>query len=119
MRSPYLTTAEAAEYLRTTPNAIRIAVSRGHLKPDGKGRQLLFLVETRERYVASRIGTGYVHEHHGTAGVSMGIVHEQESSDESLLRRSSHLGNVISIEGTRSRSENRETPGLGSHRRGR
>ena len=39
--SPWLTTEEAAEYLRITPAALRQAVWRGSIKPDcygGRGR---------------------------------------------------------------------------------
>jgi excisionase family DNA binding protein len=45
INSPYLTTAEAAAYLRTTPQGIYSLVKRGRLRPMPGSRKLLF---TRE-----------------------------------------------------------------------
>ncbi len=56
-RSPYLTTAEAAEYLRyRTTSGIRMAVSRGLLRPAGTGPRgvYLFTREELDWFVARR-----------------------------------------------------------------
>jgi len=53
--SPYLTTREAADYLRyRTTSGIRMAVLRGELRPAGKGARgaLLFTVQELDRFVA-------------------------------------------------------------------
>lgn len=53
----WLTTEEAAEYLRLAgPSSIRAAVQRGLLRPDGKNGSrgsYLFRVETLDRYAMS------------------------------------------------------------------
>lgn len=41
-RAHWLTTAEAARYLRKSPNAIRILVHRGHLRARKLGSRLYF-----------------------------------------------------------------------------
>src|SRR4051812_38864239 len=58
--SPYLTTAEAAAYLRYRgPSGIRMAVQRGWLRPSGRrGRVLLFRREDLERMLGDRDAPG-------------------------------------------------------------
>jgi excisionase family DNA binding protein len=55
--SPWLTTAEAASYLKISANALRLHIARGHLKPDhmgGRGRlkSHRFSRATLDRFVA-------------------------------------------------------------------
>lgn len=55
--SPWIPLAKAAVYLDTTPNALRIAVHRGQLVPDGRGHRgtLLFFAETLDRFAVERL----------------------------------------------------------------
>ena len=56
-KSPFLTTAEAADYLRyRTPGGITMAVRRGWLSPDGRGPRgtFLFRRETLDSFAARR-----------------------------------------------------------------
>jgi hypothetical protein len=61
--SPYLTTAEAAKYLRFgSASSIRMLVFRGELLPSGAGSKgtLLFRIEELDRFVQQRLrGRGY------------------------------------------------------------
>jgi hypothetical protein len=52
----WLTTEEAAAYLKTTPKALRAQIARGNLKPDhfggrGRLRSHRFSHETLDRFV--------------------------------------------------------------------
>lgn len=49
--SPYLTTKEAAAYLRTTSNAIYCLVERGKIKPLHHGKLLRFTKEQLDAYL--------------------------------------------------------------------
>jgi excisionase family DNA binding protein len=37
--SPWLTTVEAADYLRTTPDALKKHIARGNIRPDSFGQR--------------------------------------------------------------------------------
>ena len=55
--SPFLTTAEAAAYLRfKTTSGVRMAVRRGELRPAGRGPRgvFLFTIPELDRFVAAR-----------------------------------------------------------------
>jgi excisionase family DNA binding protein len=53
--SPYLTCAEAAEYLRTTKQGVYSLVKRGRLHPmPGRRGRLLFTREALDRSLATR-----------------------------------------------------------------
>ena len=53
--SPYLTTPEAAAYLRTTANGIYSLVKRRRLRPmPGRPGRLLFTKETLDNFLNSR-----------------------------------------------------------------
>src|SRR5437868_10715644 len=54
MTSPYLTTSEAAEYLRfKSPSAVRTLKMRGHLRPAGRrGGTDLYRRDDLDRYIA-------------------------------------------------------------------
>src|SRR5690348_14867726 len=75
--SPYLTTAEAAKYLRfNSTSAIRSLVSRGELSPSGAGPKgtLLFRVEELDRFVQARIRRrGYRPEMESEHGVDVPV----------------------------------------------
>ena len=83
--SPYLTSAEAAEYCRLAgPSSIRSLIQRRELTPDGRrGKRgpYLFLPKTLDAYLASCLGPVYpanITSRYKTAGVdrdSEGGVH--------------------------------------------
>jgi excisionase family DNA binding protein len=53
--SPYYTTTEAAQYLRTTIQGIYSLVKRGRLHPmSGRPGRLLFTRESLDRYLSTR-----------------------------------------------------------------
>jgi len=56
VNSPYLTTAEAAAYLRTTVQGIYSLVKRGRVHPmPGRRGRLLFIREALERSLTNRL----------------------------------------------------------------
>ena len=52
--SPYLTAAEAAEYLRTTVQGVYALVKRGRIKPMPGSRKLLFTKDALDARMKSR-----------------------------------------------------------------
>lgn len=53
----WLAIAEAAAYLRMTSAGVRSAMSRGELRPDGRGarRQAMFRVRTLDAFLEARL----------------------------------------------------------------
>jgi excisionase family DNA binding protein len=52
--SPYLTTAEAAAYIRTTIQGVYSLVKRGRLRPMPGSGKLLFTREALDKYLADK-----------------------------------------------------------------
>jgi len=55
LASPYLTSTEAADYLRTTKQGIYALVKRGRIRPmPGRPGRLLFTRDALDRYLNTR-----------------------------------------------------------------
>lgn len=55
VQSPYLTTPEAASYIRSTVQGVYALVKRGRLRPMPGSGKLLFTREGLDRYLAGRL----------------------------------------------------------------
>ena len=88
----YLTTAEAAHYLRfRSTSGIRTAVLRGELRPAGAGPKCchLFTVDELDRFVSARAAR-YARRNLGTPGDRKDPPREEQGNSDTLPRRVPH-----------------------------
>ncbi len=111
--SPYLTTAEAADYLRyRSTSGVRSAVQRGELKPCGVGPKntLLFTRQELDRFVSARMRR-YRSPDHEMPGEQKGRLDEKIRKTNQVPRSAQNrTENLPSTRHTR-RPANRQTKG--------
>ena len=112
--SPYLTTAEAAVYLRfRSTSGIRSLVARGELHPIGRGprQTLLFTPVELDRWLASRYHRRVVCDaQHATLG-EQGIVHASARKSDQVSECHQNQRGDVSREGQSQRSSHRPLSG--------